>query len=62
MDDKKDRVTEAQLKKLVRKTLKKLLKSVESEPRTLVIESDNTRSDSSEQTAAEVRAFLFKGR
>ena len=62
MEGNQDKVMEARLKKAVRRALKQLLKSIESEPSRLIVESDKTRADASEQTAAEIRAFLFKGR
>ena len=58
----KKKVTETDVRKAVQRALKQLLKSIESEPRTLVIESDGTQTEASEQPAAEVRAFLFKRR
>jgi len=57
-----ERITEAQVRKAVQRALKQLLKSMKSEPRTLVIELDDTRADASEETEAEIRAFLFKRR
>ncbi len=62
MEGNQDKVMEARLKKAVCRALKQLLKSIESEPKTLVIESDGTKIEGSEQTAAEVRAFLFRRR
>jgi len=62
MEGNQDKVMEARLKKAVRRALKQLLKSIESEPSRLVIESDKAQADTSEQTATEIRAFLFKGR
>lgn len=55
-----DKVTEAQVRKAVRRALMKLSKSIDSEPRTLVIEADRTLPDISAEAEAEIRAFLFK--
>ena len=62
MGSNQDKVVEARLKKAVRRALKQLMKSIKSEPSRLVIESDGTKIEGSEQTAAEVRAFLFRRR
>ena len=62
MDSNEDKVMEARLKKVARRAWRKLLKSMKSEPGTLVIESDNTQADASEETAAEIRAWLFRRR
>jgi len=62
MEGNQDKVVEARLKKAVRRALKQLLKSIKSEPSRLVIESDGTKIEGSEQTAAEVREFLFRRR
>jgi hypothetical protein len=62
MEGNRDKVMEVQMKKAARRDLKQLLKSIESEPRTLVIESDDTQADASEEASAEIRAFLFKRR
>jgi cytochrome c-type biogenesis protein CcmH/NrfG len=62
MEGNRDEVMEARLKKAARRAWRKLLKSMKSEPTTLVIESDNARADSSEETATDIRAFLFKRR
>jgi RNA binding exosome subunit len=62
MEGNRDKVMEARLKKAVRRALKQLLKNIGSEPSRLVIESDKAQADASEQTTAEVRAFLFRRR
>jgi antitoxin component HigA of HigAB toxin-antitoxin module len=62
MGSNQDEVMEDRLKKAVRRALKQIMKSIKSEPKTLVIESDGTKIEGSEQTAAEVREFLFRRR
>jgi hypothetical protein len=47
MEGNRDKVMEVQMKKAARRDLKQLLKSIESEPRTLVIESDDTQANAS---------------
>ena len=60
MNSNQDNIMEARLKRAVRKSWKKLLKSIKSEPTAWVIESDNAQADASEEAAAEIRAWLFK--
>jgi hypothetical protein len=55
-------ITEAWLRKAVPRALKKVLKSMESEPGTIIIESDGAGSDISDNTADEIRAWLFRRR
>ncbi len=62
MGNSRDKVMEAEISRVVRKAFKRLLKDIESDPKTLVIESDGTKLDASEQTAADIRAFLFRRR
>lgn len=61
MDSNNDKVMEARLKKAVRKAFKQLLKDIENEP-TLVIESGDSESNVSEETIADIQAWLFKER
>ena len=58
MDSNDDKVMEARLEKAVRKAFKQHLKDIESEP-TLVIESDDSEANVSEETIADIRAWLF---
>ncbi len=62
MDSNEDKIIEVQFKKTVRRVWKKLLKSINSEPKTLVIESDNTQADTSEEASVEIRKWLFRRR
>lgn len=61
MDSNNDKVVEERLRRAVRKAFKQLLKDIESEP-TLVIESGDSESNVSEETIADIRAWLFKRR
>lgn len=61
MDSNNDKVVEKRLRRAVRKAFKQLLKDIESEP-TLVIESGDSESNVSEETIADIRAWLFKRR
>ncbi len=62
MNSNQDNIMEAHLRKAARRAWRKLLKNIESEPATLVIESDNTQADTSEAASAEIRQLLFKRR
>jgi len=62
MEDNNDEYIEEQLKKAVPKALKQFLKIMESEPTTLIIESNDTQGDISDVTAADIRKWLFRGR
>ncbi len=62
MNSNQDNIMEARLRKAVGRAWRKLLKNIESEPTTLVIESDDTQADVSEEASSEIRAFLFKRR
>ena len=61
MDGNQDRVMEARLQSAVRKALKQVLKGIERKP-ALVIEPDDGKSDVSEETIADIQAWLFKRR
>ena len=61
MDSNNDKVVEERLRRAVQKAFKQLLKDIESEP-TLVIESGDSESNASEETIADIRAWLFKRR
>jgi len=61
VDSNNDKVVEERLRRAVRKAFKQLLKDIESEP-TLVIESGDSESNASEETIADIRAWLFKRR
>ncbi len=62
MEDNSDEYIEEQLKKVVPGALRQVLKSMASEPTTLVIESNDTEGDISEATVADIRKWLFRGR
>lgn len=62
MEANQDKVMEARLRKAARRAWKQLLKNIKSEPTTLVIESDANQADASEETAAKIRAWLFRRR
>jgi len=59
MDSNQDNIREARLGRAVRRAFKQLLKDIDSEP-TLVIESDNSEANVSEETIADIQAWLFK--
>ena len=61
MDFDQDKVMEARLRKAVSKALRRLLKNIEGEP-TLLIESDDSGVNVSEETIADIRTWLFKRR
>ena len=61
MTENNDGLQESRFPLAVLKTLKQVLKGIEGEP-ALVIESDDGKSDVSEETLADIRAWLFKGR
>ncbi len=60
MKESQSRLQEKDISKVMRKAFKQFLKGIRSEPTTLVIESDNTQADASEETAADIRAWLFR--
>jgi hypothetical protein len=59
MDSNQDNIIEARLRRAVRRAFKQLLKDIDSEP-TLVIESDNSEANVSEETIADIQAWLFR--
>jgi hypothetical protein len=59
MDSNQDNIREARLGRVVRRAFKQLLKDIDSEP-TLVIESDNSEANVSEETIADIQAWLFR--
>jgi hypothetical protein len=61
MDSNQDSVMEAQMRRAVQRAWKQLLKNAESEP-TLVIESDESEANLSDETIADIRAWLFNRR
>ena len=61
MDSDQHNVTEAQMRRALQRAWKKLVKNVESEP-TLVIESDESEANVSDETIADIRAWLFNRR
>jgi len=56
-----DKVMEEQLKKAVQTAVRQLLKNIENEP-TLIVESGDGESNVSEETIADIRAWLFERR
>ena len=52
------RITEAEVRKAVRRSLKKLMKEIDNEP-TLVIGSDNKGGNLSDETITDIRKWLF---
>ncbi len=60
MNSRHQEIKDKDISKVMRKAFKQFLKGIRSEPTTLVIESDNTQADASEETAADIRAWLFR--
>jgi hypothetical protein len=54
-------ITEAQIRKAVRKAFKQLFKRIANEP-TLVIESGEDENSVSTQSLSDIRQWLFRGR
>ncbi len=61
MDENEDRIMQEQLRRAVRRAFRQVLKDIESEP-SLIIELGDCESRASEDTMAEIRAWLFRRR
>lgn len=60
MDANQDKVMEARLRTVVQKAVKQLLKDIENEPKTLVIDSDSGEASVPEETITDIGAWLFR--